>query len=76
MVPRVDLAKLPRWFPLIGWAMLVVGVVSVIPDLTDSDSGLRSSLGWPGLVIELLLDAFLIGAGIVVILTGRRTSRD
>ena len=64
--------QLPRWLPIVGWVMVAVGVLSFVADLASSDSGLRGSFGFTGLVFDILLDVFLVAGGLLIVRSSRR----
>ena len=63
---------LPRWLPIVGWVMIAVGILSFIGDVFSSDFGLRGSFGNVGLVLDVLLDVFLVGGGLLIVRVTKR----
>ncbi len=55
----------PAWLAWVGAAMSVVGAVGLIVDIQSNKSG-------ASLVIDLMLDVFLVVAGLVIFLATRR----
>jgi hypothetical protein len=57
--------SIPRWLPVVGWALIVVGALSVIGDIAQGGSGF-------GLALDLVLDAFLVLVGLLIVASSRR----
>ena len=62
----------PRWLGIVGVFMAIVGVLGFIGDIRAEGGAFEAVLGTFGLVLDLLLDAFLVFAGIVMFLVARR----
>lgn len=56
----------PRWLPIVGWVLLGAGILSAVADVARAgDLG----LGW--LALNLLLDAFLVVGGLLIVRSTR-----
>ena len=63
----------PRWLGIVGIFMAIVGVLSFIGDIRSDGGAFESVLGNFGLVVDLLLDAFLVVAGLIMYAVARRS---
>lgn len=52
--------------------MLTVGFLTLVGDIVRADGVARRSLGWAGLLIDITLDLFLVGVGVVFLAVWRR----
>lgn len=65
MTDRHRPVRLPPWLHWVGAVMAVVGVIGLVLDLQSDKSG-------ASLVVDLMLDGFLVVAGVVIFLAARR----
>ena len=65
----------PRWLGIVGVFMAIVGVLGFIGDVRSSGGAFEAVLGTFGLVLDLVLDAFLVFAGLVMLQVSRRANR-
>ncbi len=62
----------PRWLGIVGVFMMIVGVLGFIGDVRADGGVFQSVFGDFGLAFDLILDAFLVFAGAVMLAVARR----
>ncbi len=70
-MPDTRRAPVPRWLLPVGIVLLVVGAVGFVADLRSGGGPVGNSFGDFSLAVDLVLDGFLVAAGILTLLVVR-----
>ena len=63
----------PRWLGIVGVFVAVVGVLGFIGDVRSRGGAFEAVLGGFGFALDLILDVFLVFAGVVMFAVARRS---